>query len=194
MACLARDLPQGRAARHRDNPTMRALSIAHVLSACAVLCACAPALNWRDVPVGDTALTALLPCKPEDTERTVPLAGKPQLVMMRSCKADGATYAVGHARLTDPAGAASALAQWRDATRNGLGAQPSAISARPPPDAPALPQMLALQASSDPSQAAAQTLQGVWFARGPDVFAAFVLGARLTPAATEPFFAGLRLR
>jgi hypothetical protein len=173
---------------------MRALSIVHVLSACAALCACAPSLNWRDVPIADTALMALFPCKPDDTERTVPLADQAARVTMRSCEAGGTTYAVGHARLSDPSGAARALAQWRDATRNGLGPQPVAVSLQPPQDAPALPQMLALQATRDPSQTPAQTLQGVWFARGADVFAAFVLGDGLPPAATEPFFSGLRLR
>jgi hypothetical protein len=173
---------------------MRALFIAHALSACAVLCACTPSLNWRDVPVGDTALMALFPCKPDDTERTVPLADQAPLVTMRSCKAAGATYAVGHARMADPTRSVPALAQWRDATRDGLGPRPTAVSVRPPPGTPALPQMLALQASSDPSQAPGQTLHGVWFARGPDVFAAFVLGANLTTTATEPFFSGLRLR
>lgn len=173
---------------------MRALSFAKALSASVVLCACAPSLNWRDVPVGDTALMALFPCKPDDTERTVPLADQQPLVTMRSCKAAGATYAVGHARMSDPTRSARALAQWRDATRTGLGPRPTAVSVQPPPDAPALPQMLALQVHSDPSQAPEQALQGVWFARGPDVFAAFILGPDLQSAATEPFFSGLRIR
>ncbi len=159
-----------------------------------LLSGCGPALNWRDVAIGSTTLVTLFPCKPDNAERTVPLAGVQQAMTMRSCHADGATFALGHARLADPAQAAHALMQWREATLAGLGPVPADVIKDPAPGAPILPGMLALRARRDPSRGPTQTLQGLWFARGPDVFAAMVFATNLTPEATEPFFSGLRLR
>ncbi len=173
---------------------MRCQSLAGALGAIVLLSGCGPALNWRDVAIDGTALVALFPCKPDDAARTVPLAGVQQTVTMRSCHADGASFSLAHARLTDPTQAASAMLQWREATLAGLGPVPAAIVLQPPPDSPTLPGMLALRASRDPSREPAQSLQGLWFARGSDVFVALVFAPKLAPEATEPFFAGLRLR
>lgn len=173
---------------------MRCLSLARALSAVVLLSGCGPALNWRDVAIGRTTLVTLFPCKPDVAERTVPMAGVQQAVTMHSCHADGATFALGHARLTDPTQAGSVLRQWREATLAGLGPVPAAVALQPPAGSPILPGMLALRADRDPSRNPAQALQGLWFARGPDVFAAMVFAPGLGPEATEPFFSGLRLR
>lgn len=173
---------------------MRVLSIAITMAAIGGLSGCGPTLNWRDVTIGATPLRALFPCKPDDTERTVPLAGVALQMTMRSCSAGGTTFAVGHARLSDPALAATALAQWRDATLVGLGPQPVAVSLQPLPDGPVLPQLLSLRATRDATREPVQSLQGLWFARGPDVFAALVFAPSLVSDVTEPFFTGLRLR
>ena len=173
---------------------MRCPSLACALSAIILLSGCGPALNWRDVSIGNTTLVTLFPCKPDATERTVPLAGVQQAMTMHSCDADGATFALGHARLTDPAQAGQVLKQWREATLAGLGPVPSAVALEPPSGAPSLTGMLSLRARRDPSREPTQSLQGLWFARGPDVFAAMVLAPTLRPEVTEPFFSGLRLR
>jgi len=47
-----------------------------ILAAVLVLAACSPELNWREVRADPTALTVLLPCKPDRGTRTVPLAGR----------------------------------------------------------------------------------------------------------------------
>ncbi len=159
-----------------------------------LLAACGPTFNWRDVAIPSTALVALFPCKPDDAERTVAMAGEPQTLSMRSCKAGGVTFAVGHTRLKDAAQAAAALSQWREATLAGLGPQPAEVSLQLPADAPALPQLLALQATRDPALAPAQRMSGLWFARGPDLFVALAFAPELPAEATEPFFSGLRLR
>ena len=68
-----------------------------------MLAACSPALNWRSVALDGAALTATLPCKPDQATRTVELAGAPVELSMVGCDADGATFAVSHAALADPA-------------------------------------------------------------------------------------------
>lgn len=173
---------------------MRILFLAIAISVTGLLFACGATFNWRDVTIGATPLMALFPCKPDATERTVPLAGDAQVLTMRSCDAGGATFAIGHARLSDPTQSPRALAQWRDTVLSGLGPVPEAVSLQVPAGSPALPQLLGLSATRDASGGPAQSLQGLWFARGPDVFAAFVLAPVLVTDMTEPFFSGLRLR
>lgn len=167
------------------------------LSACllGVAAACAPAFNWREGPIGTTALTALFPCKPEAVTRSVPLGAQEREVTMRSCDAAGVTFAVAHASLADPSQSASVLAAWRASTLAGLRADPATVSSAPPPGLPVLPQRQVLQAGRAAGGAGpASQLIGVWFARGGDVFAAFVMASTIPAEAAETFFAGLRLR
>ena len=85
------------------------------------LAACSPALNWRSVAVPEAALQVMLPCKPDNAVRTVELAGAPLALSLLSCDADGATFAVSYATLTDPARAGVALEHWRAATLARIG-------------------------------------------------------------------------
>lgn len=158
------------------------------------LSACAPTFNWRELPIGSTALLALFPCKPETVTRQVPLAQASRDVAMRSCDAGGVTFAVAHAALAEPGQAPSVLSDWRAATLAGLRADAATVSSDPPKGLPALPQLLVLRAAGAAGDAEPRSLLGVWFAAGRDVFAAFVMAPAIPPEAAEPFFAGLRLR
>jgi hypothetical protein len=64
---------------------------------------CTPALNWRDVAFDVMPVTALLPCKPDRGERSVPLAGANRQMVMAGCEAGGATFTVAVIRLDDSA-------------------------------------------------------------------------------------------
>lgn len=156
--------------------------------------ACAPTFNWRELPIGSTALQALFPCKPETVTRQVPMAQAERDVAMRSCDTGGVTFAVAHAALSDPGQAPAVLADWRASTLAGLRADPASVSSEPPKGLPALPQVLVLRADGAVGDPRASSLLGVWFATGRDVFAAFVMAPAIPPEAAEPFFAGLRLR
>lgn len=113
---------------------------------------------------------------------------------MRSCDAGGVTFAIAHADLPDPAQAPFVLADWRASTLAGLRADPASVRSEPPSGLPALPQVQVLRAGRAGGAAPPVHLIGVWFARGRDVFAAFVMGPAIPADAAEPFFAGLRLR
>ncbi len=158
------------------------------------LTACEPSLNWRDVSIGSTGLTALFPCKPETVTRTLPIADTDQAMALRSCEAGGVTFAVAQSRLALAGQAPMVLARWRDTTLSGLGAVPASTSLLPPKAAPALPQLLAVRAARDPSVGPALSMHGLWFAKGPDVFAAFVLAPAIPVDVADTFFAGLRLQ
>lgn len=157
---------------------------------------CNPALNWRDVPVGDDGLVAMLPCKPDRATRTLALGGSASAtVQVAGCEADGATFAVAAVRALDAAQADTWLTAWRSATRSQLGAAPvseaPAIVAR----AAATPAPVQLDAPA----AAARTIPArmLWFAqqRGTAVvlYQATMLGTSSSADAWTTFTDGLRL-
>ncbi|WP_100412081.1 hypothetical protein [Acidovorax sp. 69] len=166
-----------------------------------LLAGCSPALNWRSVPLPEADLAILLPCKPDQATRTVELAGTPVELAMVGCDADGATFAVSHVALADPAQVGAALTHWRAAVLARLGAG-AAASAKDTPYAPrgALPLREAVRAvvQGQHSDGSAVTAQAVWFARaaGPQVrlYHAVVYTAKPRPEVADQFFAGLALQ
>lgn len=98
------------------------------------LAACSPAYNWRELRPADAPLRAMLPCKPEQAERALPLLG-PQAaevpVWMLSCTADGHRFALAVARLPDGVEAAPVLRDWRQASWAGLRQGPAADASPP---------------------------------------------------------------
>lgn len=78
--------------------------------------ACSPALNWREVPIQGTSMTALMPCKPDRSQRKISLAGNDVDMVMQSCDADGVTFALAHVSLPAAALVPAALAHWQQAT------------------------------------------------------------------------------
>jgi len=160
------------------------------------LAACSPAFNWRETPIASTGLVALFPCKPQTVFRSVDLGGQKVELHMASCDTDGVTVAIGHATVKDASALGAALQQWRDATLAGV--RPSA----PPQMTPftlkqslALPQALSVQATGSAPDGRSVHLQGAWFARGSEVFAAVMYAnAALSAEVAEPFFSGLKFR
>jgi hypothetical protein len=116
---------------------------------------------------------------------------------MQGCEAGGATFAVSHVHLADPARADEALAGWQTATlanwhADAVQQQPFAL----PGSAPQ-PAGLRLQARGQRADGSAFNAQAVWFARsspaGVDLFQALVLADQADAAAADTFFAGLKL-
>jgi hypothetical protein len=84
-----------------------------VLAAAAGLaCACTPALNWRELPVGESA-KASFPCRPQSDTRAVTLAGRPVQMQLKACEADQVLWAVTTAQVADAGQAPEALAELR---------------------------------------------------------------------------------
>lgn len=164
--------------------------------------ACSPTLNWRETRIKDTVLVAMLPCKPDEGARAVPLGGRIVNLHMTGCDAGGATFAVAYANLDEPATAPAVLAQWRAATLANMGA----VSSREVPlggtpnatsggagsaESTGLRLVTALGRRKDGSAVA---MQGAWFAKDAQVFHAVVYAGRIAPEVTEAFFSGLRFQ
>ena len=167
-----------------------------------LLAACNPALNWRETRIKDTALVAMLPCKPDAGARVVPLGGRNVSLHMTGCDAGGATFAVAHANLDQPGTAPAVLAQWRAATLANMGA----VSSRDVPiglspggragtTASAASNALVLvTAHGRRKDGSTVAMQGAWFAKDAQVFHAVVYAERISPDVTEAFFSGLRFQ
>ena len=166
-----------------------------------LLSACNPALNWREIRIKDSALVAMLPCKPDAGARTVPLGGRDVSMHMTGCDAGGATFAVAHATVDAASAAPTVLAQWRRATLANM----AAVSSRDLPLNAATPAVLGsaanapmrVTAEGQRKDGSAVAMQGVWFAKDAQVFHAVVYAERISPdvsEAAETFFSGLKFQ
>ena len=166
-----------------------------------LLAGCSPALNWRNVPLPDAALTITLPCKPDRATRQVELAGAPVELSMVGCDADGATFAVSHVTLSDPSQLGDALTHWRAAVLAVLGKEAYATAVDTPyapPGVLPVPQSVRTTVQGQRVDGSAVAAQGVWFARavGPQVrlYHAVVYTPKPRPDVADQFFAGLALQ
>jgi len=173
---------------------------------CLLLAACSPALNWREVRLGDGAMTALLPCKPEHAVRAVELgAGRPADLALWSCDADGATFAISHMAAPEPAQVDAALQQWRAAVLARLQvAEAAAATAQAaavpfvPAGALSMPASLRLQVAGRRGDGRPVSADAVWFARPEGgavrLYHAVVYAPEARPQAAGAFFAALQAR
>lgn len=92
------------------------------LAVCGVLLqACAPQLNWREVPLG--RLTTLLPCKPDNASRTVVLGADTVTMEMAGCEAGGALFAISRVQGPDAEAAQRLISSLRKDSLANVGAQ-----------------------------------------------------------------------
>lgn len=170
----------------------QALAAATLLVATAVMAACSPALNWRDVRPEGTRLSLLLPCKPDKAEKTVPMGGQLTTLRMLGCDADGLTFAVSSADVSDTAAIPSILAAWQQLTLTNMKAA-KADSAAP------LKMVGATASTGVWVKAKGQRADGTsvmghaaYFSQGATVFQAVIYGAQIKTETAETYFSGLK--
>ena len=159
-----------------------------------LLAACNPVFNWREVRPDNTALTLLLPCKPDKAQRSVPLGGRPTELAMLGCDAGDATFAVAVATLDDAAQAAAVLAGWQTATLANLKAAGGGqISPLKLPGADVLPPAVLVRASGQRADGRAVQSQAAYFSQGRQVFQAVIYANQMDPEVADTFFSSLKL-
>ena len=157
----------------------------------ATLAACNPTFNWRDVRLENTRLSVLMPCKPDKAQKTVPLGGQPTEMVLLSCDAGGATFAVALADVKDASKAAATLAQWQSATLANMKAAPAAPGVAF--KLPGLANGAALvKATGRRANGQAVSSQAAYFAQGSQVFQAVMYTDKISPDVAETFFSGLK--
>lgn len=171
--------------------------IAGRLAACLIpvaLGACSPALDWRQVRPEGWGLQATMPCRPDQQQRQVALAGAPVALSLVVCSTEGHSFALASADVGDPARVApalQALLQAAQANVQGqvLAEQPAAVPGMTP-HAGAVRRQLAGRMPD--GRVVREQVQV--FAHGLRVFQATVVGPEAGPSQAGPFFEAIELR
>ena len=177
-----------------SNPVASKSFLAASFGLClAALLACAPALNWREVRMPSSHVSALFPCKPDHFVRQVVLVGAPRPMHLGSCAAAGSTYAISHVDVSDAAQITPALQALRTLAAENIGAPVSVIG--PHQVAGMAAHRLAERLSINGKRRDGATLlaDAVFFVNGTVVYQATVVGDQRNAEAIDTFFAALKL-
>lgn len=97
-----------------------------LLAACALLAACSPRFDWREVRLPEQRCVLALPDKPQTAQREVELPGVRVPMTMVSTGVGATLFAVGVAQLpapmAEPASVAATVALFRDGLLRNVGA------------------------------------------------------------------------
>ena len=161
----------------------------------ALLTACYPTFNWRELRPEGTPLQALLPCKPEAAERPVPLGGASTLLHMHSCKTGELTFALAWANAPAAAAVPLMLSDWQRASLAALRVDP-ALHTDPAhrwnATVRSASQVQGITAQGTDPQGLPVQAKAVYFALGAQVFQAAIYGPA-SDEVTTTFFDGLKL-
>lgn len=162
------------------------------------LVACSPAFNWRDVQPDNTALSLLLPCKPDVAQQTVPMGGMSTLLTVMGCDAGGSTFAVAVADMGKTSLLVDVLEQWQRVTLSGIkvGAAENSVQRLPVkvPGAEGVPAPVLVKALGQRADGSTIHSHALYFAQGTQVFQLVMLASTITPEAEEMFFSSVKLR
>jgi hypothetical protein len=172
---------------------MRRISTAGILACTLAFAACTPTFNWREVRAEGGGLKAMMPCKPDRSERPVPMAGHEVSLQVLGCNTGGATFALLSADMGDAARAGEVLGQWKTATLSNLRSAAVREAVFRPTGAAPLAQSLQVVASGERSDGSKVESHAAYFARGSHVFQAVIYADQLKPEVAETFFSGLVL-
>jgi hypothetical protein len=175
---------------------MNRLKFGRATSVAVVAClfsACSPTLNWRETRPADSGAVALFPCKPDRFTRTVMLGGEKLQMVLNSCAAGDATYALSHAQMADAAHVSPALETMQESASGNLGGAASVVSRLAIPGMTPHPvtQRWAVQGKRADGSAVHQ--QFTVFTRGLRIYQATVVGTVLDATAADTFFGSLQL-
>ncbi len=163
------------------------------LTLIALLCACSPTLDWREVRPEGSGVVAMFPCKPSNDARMVTLDGARVRMVLAACRAGDATWALAFADVADPARVAASLASLRSASVANLGAPALSLGPVNVPGMTPNPQAERVRVQGKLPDGEVVTLESGFFVRGTWVFQATVMGVQPNSEAVASFFESLKL-
>ena len=164
------------------------LAATALLAGSALLAACSPALDWRQLHPEGWSLGVALPCRPASLARQVALAGAPVELRLLACSADGHTFAIASAELTDPARVGPALQALGAAARANVQGQIDTEQPAAVPGMTPYPDARRWQLTGRLPDGVAVREQVLVFGHGLRVFQATVVGPRADERMAQPFF------
>ena len=155
------------------------------LALCVLLGACSPALNWRNVHLA--GIQVALPCKPDQAERPVALAGVELRLAMVGCEADGGLYAISQLRLAQGVQAQAVIDAWRMQALQAMGSTALPLTT-PLPALGARPALTVYQASGNNPRGQAVQARWTWVQRDRDIYHWALYAPVIRAEMEEPFF------
>ena len=154
----------------------------------ALLAACSPKFDWREVRGSAAPFVVLLPAKPASHTRTVNLDGIEVPMTMTAADVDGTTFAVGTAELPDAARAQQALVAMKTALVRNIGGTVYKETSSAPGTVPATLEVEAAGAES-------RILLARFLANDKRVYQVIVVGKEntLSREAADTFFTSFKL-
>jgi hypothetical protein len=150
--------------------------------------ACTPALNWREVHLGQ--LTTLMPCKPDTATRAVALAGLERNLEVAACEADRVLFAISRVQASDAVEAARLLTVLRQASL----AQIQAQAVRPAVGSGDAQTSADVQADGRRQDGSIVQARIKWLVKDAVVYQVAAYAAHLQPEQTQPLISEVRLR
>jgi hypothetical protein len=158
----------------------------------ALLAACAPSHDWRQMRSADGAVEALFPCKPTLHERRIGLVGGAVKLSLMACDTGGQTWGLGSAELGDPARRGEVLDALAGAAAGNVAATAS-TAALVVPGATPHPGSRRLRLEGRRPDKQPVQMQLALFTHGTRVYQATVLGERVSDELASTFFESLRV-
>jgi len=172
---------------------MRARHLPVLPALCAVLAACSPALDWRELQAAGTGIVATFPCKPDRHARSVTLAAQTVRMEMLVCGVGDVTFALSFVDVDDPSRVSATLEELRGLAITNLGAVRRDSAALQVPGMTPNPMAGRLRLEGVRPDGVAMQEHAAFFVKGLRVYQAIVLGRRVPAELADTFLAGLRL-
>lgn len=159
----------------------------------ALLAACSPSLDWRQVRPEGWGLVAAWPCRPSTQVRQVTLAGSAVAMSLMVCSAGPHSFAIASADMADPARVGPALAALGEAARINVqgvveSERAAAVTGMTPQPAARWWQLRGQLADGQPVRE-----QVLVFAHGMRVFQATLVGPVAAESLGKTFFDAIEL-
>lgn len=155
---------------------------------------CSPTFNWRQVRLDRTPLKGMLPCKPDQASRKMPLAGADVEMHMAGCEAGAALFAIAWIEVPDASQSGPALVQWQNAMLANMQAVTTQVEDYSPKGGSESPRGVRVSAGGRRLDGSAVQAQGAWFAHGKQVYHAVIYADKLNGDVVETFFTGLEFQ
>ncbi|HEY6510700.1 MAG TPA: hypothetical protein VI032_01900 [Burkholderiaceae bacterium] len=159
----------------------------------ALLCACSPALDWRQMNPAELGVQVQFPCRPASLARDVPLLQGRSSMVMYACSAAGSTYALSKLTLSDVRDVTAAIDALFAAAARNLRTVSDAAKPFEVPGMTPNPRAGRLALTGQRPDGSAVTEHLLVFVRGARVYQASVVGDAPDQAAVSTFFGGLKV-
>ena len=159
----------------------------------ALLCACSPTLDWRQMTPPGLGVQVLFPCRPASLTRDVPVLHGRSPIVMYACSAAGSTYALSKLALSDVRDVTAAIDASLEAASRNLRTSPGRAQPFEVPGMTPNPHAGRLTLNGRRPDGSAVTEHRLVFAQGARVYQASVVGDAPDQAAVSTFFSGLKV-